>query len=500
MVKIEEIASQNPWWRLGQEFTLHDPQLTKTSPIFFQRKEIELKKRNIYLLRGPRQVGKTTYIKETINKLIEKGIPPKYIFFISLDQMTSRREFRKALNYFFDQTREASEIFIFLDEMTSLEDWNLELKILADQGITQRGSILATGSSPLILKEKGERLPGRGLEGNEYFMKPLSFREFLINSTHTLYKYFPKDEFGESLGKLKSILESAFISLPFDAMGIKREVEKVAPFKRELAYLFRLYLSTGGLPMVINHYLDNRFRKPEREERIDSPLAEVYIRDILGDFSRMQKQEAIGRQILKSIVNRYGSKYSFSNLSREIEVSHNTIIAYLEFLEESFISFVHYAYDFNRKNVKVKGEKKVYFFDPFIYHSVKSFLNGKEVWGVISESLLSEEIQSQLVEGMVISHLLLSNEIPLMRTGRTFLWNYYDQSGREIDGIFESDSKYLGIEVKYQSQVDERDLRKINSVNQYLLLTKDELGGKRDTLVIPVDLFLALLQPSERNL
>ncbi|MGF3522946.1 MAG: hypothetical protein ACQXXJ_07600, partial [Candidatus Bathyarchaeia archaeon] len=76
MVKISEIVNQNPWWKHGEKFATFDKNLrgANEKPIFFKRKRIELEKRNIYVLRGPRQVGKTTYIKESINKLISEGI------------------------------------------------------------------------------------------------------------------------------------------------------------------------------------------------------------------------------------------------------------------------------------------------------------------------------------------------------------------------------------------------------------------------------------------
>ncbi len=100
-----------------------------------------------------------------IRRLIERGIPSKRILYLSLDFFTSRRELRNAIDYFLDLTRDAPKIFLFLDEITSIEDWSIELKRMADQGITRRGIILATGSSAIRLKEKGELLPVEGLRG-----------------------------------------------------------------------------------------------------------------------------------------------------------------------------------------------------------------------------------------------------------------------------------------------------------------------------------------------
>lgn len=497
MVKIIEIVNQNPWWSRGEGFASSDLHLLKAKPIFFKRKEIILKKSNIYVLRGCRQIGKTTFLKNLVRRLIEKGIPPKNILYLSLDFFTSRREIRNALNYFFDSSREAKEIYIFLDEITSLENWNLELKYLADSGIIKKSYIVATGSSAVRLKEKGELLPGRGLEGNEYYIKPLNFREFVLQTLDYISSRVESMEFQESLKRLNSILKDIQINLETELEVIKKEVNNILPYIRELQYLFRIYMITGGIPGVINHYLENRYEN--RKETINPSLSEVFIRDVLGDLSRLQRQETVIRDIFRGIIEMYGSRYSFSKLSKLTDRNHVTIIDSLEILEKSFILYVLYAYDFNKNYVKSKGDKKIYFLDPFIYNSIKSYLNGKLIWDTISEFLTSEDIQGNIVEGILISHLLMNQEIPYLKEGRTFIWYYYDKSGKEIDAIMKVDKRYLGTEVKYRTQVDERDLKKISNIKDYILLSKQDIGRKDNVLISPIDLFLVLLPLSERN-
>jgi predicted AAA+ superfamily ATPase len=499
MIRIGDIVSQNPWWRHGEAFIRYDPNLQRTQPIFFDRRVIELKQGGIYILRGPRQVGKTTYLKETIRKLIGRAIPAKNILYLSLDSFASRREMRNGIETFLDLTRDASERFIFLDEITSIRDWNLELKRLADQGIPRGGVILATGSSALKLKEEGELLPGRGVEGNEYYLKPLPFREFVLQTMDWIAGHLTQNqEFQDSFRGLRSVLEESSVDLSWDLEEIKKEVQKILPFKRELAYLFRIYLITGGFPGVINHYLRHRFI--EGKENIEPQVSEVFIRDVLGDLSRLEKQEIITRQIFRAIIERYTSRFSFTHLSREIERSHITTMDYLQCLEDSFISFILYAYDFNKKEPKWKGDKKVYFLDPMVYHSVKAYLRGEPVFGVITETMMDEELLGRIVEGVVISHLRMHREIPLLRSPETFLWNYYDRSGKELDAIVKGDGEYLGIEIKYRNIVTGERMKKISPIKKYIILSKEDVGGGEDPMVVPVDLFLSLLSPSERNL
>lgn len=498
MVRISEIINQNPWWKHETDFSRHDQNLQRAKPIFFRRKDIDIERGNIYIIRGPRQAGKTTYLKSSIKSLLESSIPPKNILYLSLDFFTSRREMRNAIEYFFDLTQDADQIFLFLDEITCLEDWNLELKFLADMGIMKKAVILATGSSAVKLKEKGELLPGRGLEGNEYYLKPLSFREFVLQLAARLSEHLTEVELKNGFERLIHVLKESFIDISYSPERIRNEIQKVLSFKKELGYLFRIYLITGGLPGVINHYFSNRYVKSV--ETVEPQISEIFIRDVLGDLSRLQKQEIIARQILKAIVSRYSSRYSFSNLSREIERTHVTTIDYLEFLEDSFVSFILYAYNFNKKEPKWKGDKKVYFFDPMVFHSVKSYLTGENIWDTIASTLQDEEIQSKVVEGVVISHLLNHGELPFLRASQTFLWNYYDKSGKEIDAVIKEDHAYTGIEVKYQTSVSITSTRGIDIFSKFIVLSKEDAGGEAEVIIVPVDLFLALLPSSKRNI
>ncbi|HDI00404.1 MAG TPA: hypothetical protein ENF74_05385, partial [Firmicutes bacterium] len=161
-MKVSEIVDQNPWWAEGEEFVSHDLHLSGAEPVFFRRRPLEMVPGGIYILRGPRQVGKTTYFKETVKELLKRGVPPRNILYLSVDFFTSRRELRGALNYFLGTTVEAERVYLLFDEVTAIPDWNLELKRLADQGVTRRAVVLCSGSSAPRLKEKAELLPGRG--------------------------------------------------------------------------------------------------------------------------------------------------------------------------------------------------------------------------------------------------------------------------------------------------------------------------------------------------
>lgn len=504
MVKIGEIISQNPWWKHDKEFKRYDRHLSKLTErlIFFERKEFETSKENVYIIRGCRQIGKTTYLKEWVNKLVSQDFDPKRILYLSLDFFTSRKEMRNAVDYFLEANREAQSLYMFLDEITTIKDWNLELKYLWDSGATKRASIVATGSSSVALRKKGELLPGRGLEGNEYYLKPLSFREFVLQTVNwnRIRDHSETKEFRDALKNLKTTLEKVSIDLRMSLDETYKAINMIIPFKKELEYFFKIYLTTGGFPEVINRHLKKKLSKEKEEGYIDPILAEIFVRNVLGDVSKQEKQQTFAIQILKEIIDKYGTRYTFSKLARDIESTHVTTIDYLELLEDSFILTVLHAYDFNKQDLKFKGTKKVYFQDPFIYYAIKSTLGGIDVNDTITETLENEESLSKIVEGMVTSHLSMNQEIPLMKEPRTFHWFYYDTHGREIDNLIKLNNTFTGIETKYQTQVNHKNTIEIPQIQKHIILSKEDIELKKNIMVIPVEIFLSLLTKSERNL
>ncbi|MFQ5711833.1 MAG: ATP-binding protein [Candidatus Geothermarchaeales archaeon] len=500
MVKISEIVSQNPWWKHGKRFYNYDKHLSEAnqSLIFFKRKELEASKENMYIVRGCRQVGKSTYLKERIRELIRKDFNPQHILYLSLDFFISRRELRNAINYFLDKNREAESLYIFLDEITGIEDWSHELKYLSDSGVIKRASIICTGSSCIALRRETELLPGRGLEGNEYYIKPLSFREFILQTVEYVAQIAKTSEFYNSLLNLKPILEETSIDLSSDLDRIINQINVVAPYKKELEYLFRIYLITGGFPAIVNDYL--RRKSAGEGEYIDPTFAEMFVRNILGDVAKLGKQETLARQILKEVITKYGTRYSFSKLARDVESTHVTTIDYLELLEESFILTILYSYDFNKKYIKFKGSKKIFFQDPFILYSLKSFLTGDRLNEVITQTQQDEELLSEIVEGIVCSHLIMNEEKPILKEPKTFLWFYYDTRGRELDYVLRTEESYLGVEVKYQGSVSFEEVLKVPQIKKYVILTKEDIGKEKNVLMIPVELLLSLLKKSNCNL
>ena len=500
MVEISKIVEQNPWWRFGMEFVHYDKIMKKykEAEVKIKRREVALETSNIYAIHGLRQVGKTTEIKKKILALITDGIDPDSICYFSCETLVSRRELRKVLDFFLDKLVELERIYVFLDEINFVKDWVLEIKGIADSDKFDRIVILLTGS-PFGIKVQTHELIGRNIEGNRYFLRPLSFRNFVLQVCQ--HDLTPD-------GLLKRELEILLETLSASTISMEEPLEEVVPvFKRmlkfnaSLSFLFNIYLKTGGFPSTINDYLRNI--RAKGRERVKPEFYERFIELVTKDALKQGKSDRTMQQVLTAILKKFGSRYDFRGLAEEIEepVSHPTVIDYVRLMEDNFLIQVLYSYDFSKKKVRYKGMKKIYFTDPFIFHSFNSWLHGKQGYSYSNEFIfLDEERVSLLVEGIVCNHLAKVKESPIIRPADRFLWFYYD-ARKELDFVYQRENgEYLGIEMKYKSKVSFKDVAIINKPEEYLILSKREFDTKGDIVIVPVYVFLALLERSVKNL
>jgi predicted AAA+ superfamily ATPase len=497
MIEISRIVAQNPWWKFGPDFALYDENLRRYNEASLKivRKSLPLSTGNIYAIHGPRQVGKTTEMKKTIQELIRNGQDPDSICYFSCDGVVSEKELQKVLDFFLAKLMRHEKIYIFLDEVNFVKNWVPLIKRIADEGNFGRIVIVLTGS-PFGLKVHTHELIGRGIEGNRYFLRPLSFRDFILQVSGKIAEHTPDSSLRAELRNLRTHLETTRIDLERPMKEQLAEIERSLSYMRSLGLLFEIYLRTGGFPAVINSYLAN-FSK---EEKIEAKFYEMFVELVVRDTLRQGKSDRIMQQVLAAILKRMGSRYDFKSLGEETEeqISHPTILEYLRLLEDNFLIQVLYAYDFSRSSIKVKGAKKVHFLDPFIFHSFNGWIRGRPGYSLSEEFLLEEQNSSILVEGIVQGHLARTKEIPVLKPPDRFLWFYYDRG--ELDFVYKRENgDFLGIEVRYRSKIG-KEVYRIGSIREYLLLSKDDFDIGEDLMTVPVPVFLSLLQESEKSL
>ena len=168
----EILYRYNPWWEgeLGLSGII-----PRQSILEVLRKHLLTK--DIVFLTGLRRVGKTTILKLFINELIEnKGVDPKHIFYISLDDYLLAK---KSLLDIVDEYRKVQrisftdKIFLFLDEIAYKNDYEIQLKNLYD---IQNVKIYSSSSSASIIRSKKPYMTGRSITVE---VLPIDFDEYL---------------------------------------------------------------------------------------------------------------------------------------------------------------------------------------------------------------------------------------------------------------------------------------------------------------------------------
>lgn len=126
----------------------------------------------VTVLRGPRQVGKTTLQEHVIEHLLhEETVNPKRIFRVQFDEIPSLKGLRDPVLHlcrwferhilggtFNEWAQKGEPIFVFFDEVQNLADWAPQIKALVDHHAVR---ILLSGSSALRIELGRDSLAGR---------------------------------------------------------------------------------------------------------------------------------------------------------------------------------------------------------------------------------------------------------------------------------------------------------------------------------------------------
>ena len=286
--------------------------------------EKELLTKEIIVLTGMRQIGKTTLLKHLFSLVASQN---KAIF--DLENPLQRKIF-EAENY--DAIwqglaefglKNTERAFIFIDEMQNLPEISKVVKYLYDH---YQVKFFLTGSSSFYLRNLfPESMAGRKII---FELFPLTFSEFLV------FKGVSREEAFDFEDKAKKKNRIAY--------------ELYLPFYQE-------FMDYGGCPAVV---LEKDYaRKKELMQEIFTSYFEKDVRN-LADFKEIGKL----RDLILLLTARVGSRLDVGKLSQELAVSRETVYNYLTFLESTyFISLLpKFSGSLDRQ---AAGSKKLFFGD-----------------------------------------------------------------------------------------------------------------------------------------
>ena len=237
------------------------------------------KSREALLIDGARQVGKTFIIRA-----VAKEIFPNFIEVNILEDSLKEqlfKEVRTTEDFYFqlsliagNKMGNAKDTIVFIDEIQEYPHLLTLLKFLVDEG---RFSYIASGSQLGIALSQTNSIPMGAIKKVRMF--PLDFEEFLIAN---------------------GVGEQAVLQM-------QKKYEKDAPLSisthKKIMDLFRKYLLVGGLPAVVNAYVENKNMMQVRD--IQDKIHEYY-----GiDASKYDKQnKLVIRKIYDMIVSNMENK------------------------------------------------------------------------------------------------------------------------------------------------------------------------------------------------
>jgi predicted AAA+ superfamily ATPase len=147
----------------------------KGKPFYFDnplKNELAIEPGRTYILRGPRQVGKTTLMKEMIARAVTSGsLDPKNCIFLTCEGMNSHEELRDTVVDCI-KDRRGLRLLLCLDEITFVPGWQRAILWLFNAGLLADTTTFISGSNARDLKEMGGRFPGRKV--TEKKVHPLS--------------------------------------------------------------------------------------------------------------------------------------------------------------------------------------------------------------------------------------------------------------------------------------------------------------------------------------
>lgn len=497
-MSISEIAEWNEWWKTGK-FAQSDPNIEDWSQSKFQWKprliETFEQEEVLYLLRGPRRVGKTTLIKLMIKKYLENGTPPENILFFPCDAVETPKQLVAAIDtYLTRKRRRGTWAHIFIDEVSMLRDWQKAVKTLTDAGKFKECTVILTGSHSIDLRKGSESLSGR--RGKIQNLKYGSVDKILLSAKFSEYVETLNPDMSQQIRGLRLLSQEnrQRILLELACGNIPPEIDSLSLFVKELDCLLDQYMITGGIATAINQYVS--------KGKISEATYTDYVSLVIRDIARYGYYEHYMRQILRRVFEVTSSRISWNDLKSGTDIRDSkTAEKYAQILKDSFIISYHYLLNVEKRSPDYISTKKIYIQDPFIFHALRGWVYGKRAFDFSNDFLVTNENKGKLVESILSNHLsrfmFKTNPSPLFDASNYVF--YWKGKKREVDYVIDLGGKLLPIEVKYSNNVqgDDADglydIIKTGCTYKYGLVTsKTQLAVGRHYAIVPLSILLLL--------
>lgn len=347
--------------------------------------------KQVLVLLGSRQVGKTT--------LVKKIFPRADYFLVDNEPIKKILESYDIETYKTLIDKNSNEIII--GEIHLLDNPGRAVKIIYDQ--LENIKIIITGSSSFHIKNKtGESLAGRKID---YSIYPLTFSEYLNQ---------------------KGITEDLNFNILEKVIGGRPDDLKDKLYKFDLKNILNNVLIYGEYPHLI--------KNPNDEKYLLNFIDSLIFKDILE--LNLIEDKKLAKDLLRLLAYQIGNLISYPELAISLKADQRTIRRYIEIFEQSFILFRLYPYSKNKRD-EISKAAKIFFYDT----GVRNALIGD------FSDLESRNDKGALFENFLISELI--KQVSYSENNSKFYY-WRTKQGSEIDIVLEYGSELIGVEIKYK--------------------------------------------------
>ena len=402
-------------------FRTMDPQLRELqrSPLAYRYpllRHLPVDQPGVYSITGSRRVGKSTVLKQWMADLLDAGVQPRRIVYLTGELIDDHHALVSLLGRIVPDRSPASPAYLLLDEVTYIRDWDRGVKHLVDAGLLEDVVLVLTGSDSVLIREARARLPGRRGRAPrvDFHLYPLSFSEYL--------------------GLMSMDTAAGDEATGSGELPAGRAATLIGAFER--------YLMHGGYLTAINDL--------EAHGRILPATFAIYCDWIRGDVLKRGKQERFLAETLGSVIRRYGSQVTWHNFAADLSIDHPmTVASYLELLAHMDVLIVQHALREDRLGPAPKKARKVLLSDPFIFHAVRSWLEPVDdpFASQVEVVLADPEWTGKVAEACAVAHHHRMHP------------TYYIKGNGEVDIAFVEGTAFQPVEVKWTGQVRSTDLK-----------------------------------------
>lgn len=366
---LARLRFDNPWWVSGSIDEYYVGMRHRLFLDLFYIMLADTALRRAVILLGPRRVGKTVMLYHSIQRLMDNGVEPDKIIYISTDTPIYNRIPLETLFLMaceaMGQPDARDGFFVFFDEIQYLKDWEVHLKSLADSYLHVK--FVASGSASAALKMKS-RESGAG-RFSDFMLPPLTFNEYL------------------HLKNLNRLIIPAKIIWNDQTVPIYDTIDI-----HQLNDHFLNYINYGGYPEVV--FSKTIQANPQHFIKNDI-IDKVLLKDLPSLYGITDVQDL--NSFFTTIAYHSGNEFSYEKLTSNSGVKKDMIRKYIEYLEAAFLIKVIHKTDINAKQFQRATQFKIYLTNPTLRSALFSTLRAtdQEMGAMVETAVFAQWIQRE---------------------------------------------------------------------------------------------------------